>query len=144
MKKTFTFAALIAVIMMIFTIRCLPIVVSAADAQEEPTVVTADIDKQAQTALTDTPSDDSPEIVRVGKSSGKSHNIFLAVIVGFGVAVVGTAIFIFVNINGYKNNGKTEPYPFTSKAPLELTVKDDVLINKEVTSRKIESNNNNN
>ena len=142
MRKTISIAALIAVLMMICSMFCLSFAVNAADDADAPVVVTVDIDKGEQTVQTD--ADSSPEIVKVKKSSGGSHNIVRAVIVGLVIGVVGAAIFIFVNISGYKNNGQSEPYPFNSKAPLDLKLHDDVLINTEVTKRKLQNNNNSN
>lgn len=61
--------------------------------------------------------------------------------IGILVAVVGTGVAVFMVYNSYKNNGKTEPYPYNQKAPLELIEVEDVHVDTQVERRKIERDN---
>lgn len=146
MRKMKALVGVLVLAIMMMCISCLALTVNAAGDTEDnsPQAVTADIRHgDADTAEADYEGDNTPEVVRTSSSSSSGgKSIVKGIIAGFLVAVIGTGFFLFTTINGYKNNGKTEPYPFTSKAPLDLKVKEDILINTEVTKRKIESSSN--
>lgn len=143
MKKFRTLAGLAALIMTLSFAFALPVsfCAMAAEADDEPAIVAADRDYDTEYGNKD--EDYSiVETAKSSKSSSGSHSIVKAILVAFGVSTVGTIIWVIVIVNGYKNNGKTEPYPYNKKAPLELTEASEELINTEVTKRKIERNNN--
>ena len=54
------------------------------------------------------------------------------------VSIVGSVIAVLVVWGRYKFNGRTEPYPYTRKAPLELTDREDVLVDRYVKTERIE------
>lgn len=133
-KRVTSYAAVLYVMLMILSFCCFAPAVCAAgdDAADEPQITTAAASAdQSELELT--------EVSRKRNSGGGRFIVF-----GFIAAPLAAGVFALITINGYKNNGKTEPYPFTSKAPLELTEKNDFLINTEVTKRKLNNNSNNN
>ena len=67
----------------------------------------------------------------------KSPDWLKIILISLGISLVVTGITVFFIYNGYKNNGKTEPYEYTKKAPLELTDKADELVDVRVTTRTI-------
>ncbi len=79
-----------------------------------------------------------------GSSEKEEKNWVKIIIVALVVSLLATGIIIFVIYRGYKYNGMTEPYEYKNKAPLELSDREDVLIDVHVTTRHIEKNNNNN
>ena len=79
-----------------------------------------------------------------GISEKEEKNWVKIIIVALVVSLLATGIIIFVIYRGYKYNGMTEPYEYKNKAPLELSDREDVLIDVHVTTRHIERNNNNN
>lgn len=72
------------------------------------------------------------------KKKEKTPDLGRAIIIGLVAAVVVDGVAVFLIFNGYKNNGKTEPYPYSQKAPLNLTKREDVLVDTTVEKRKIE------
>ena len=64
------------------------------------------------------------------------------VLISMGISAAITLIVVFAIYYGYKSNGKTEPYPYNKKAPLDLSVSEDIHVDTDVTRRKIEKNNN--
>ena len=60
------------------------------------------------------------------------------ILISLGVALVVSGVSVFLVAHGYKNNGKTEPYPYNKKAPLDLRVRDDIHIDTQIEKRKIE------
>ena len=64
------------------------------------------------------------------------------ILISLGISALVTGITVFYIYNGYKNNGKTEPYKYNEKAPLELSEMMDTLVDVRVTKRHIERNNN--
>jgi len=58
----------------------------------------------------------------------------------FLISTIGTIVIVMWIYSGYKYNGKTEPYPYNRKAPLELTDSEDVLIDRQIKRERIERN----
>lgn len=56
----------------------------------------------------------------------------------FGVVCGGISVVI-VYLR-YKNNGKSEPYPYNNKATLNLSQSDDLLVDTRVTHVKVHKN----
>ncbi len=54
------------------------------------------------------------------------------------VSIIGSVVAVLVVFGRYKFNGRTEPYPYTRKAPLELTDSEDVLVDQYVKTERIE------
>lgn len=54
------------------------------------------------------------------------------------VSIVGSIVAVLVVFGRYKFNGRTEPYPYNRKAPLELTDSEDVLVDQYVKTERIE------
>lgn len=59
------------------------------------------------------------------------------ILIALGISLVITGIIIYAIYRSYKYNGMTEPYEYKNKAPLELTEREDQLIDVRVTSRHI-------
>lgn len=78
------------------------------------------------------------------KSEPEKKNWLQIILIALGVSIVGTGLTVYFIYRGYKYNGMTEPYEYKDKAPLELSDREDVLIDVQVTTRHIERNNNNN
>lgn len=57
--------------------------------------------------------------------------------VTLGVSVGGTFLVVFKIYRGYKFNGKTEPYLYNKKAPLDLVESEDIHVDTKVDRRKI-------
>ncbi len=70
----------------------------------------------------------------------KERNIVKSVAISLGIGIVGTGIIVFLIYRGYKTNGQTEPYLYTKKAPLDLSVSTDTLVNTVLDKKKIEKN----
>ncbi len=75
-----------------------------------------------------------------GSTKKKSVNWLQVILISVGISAIVTGITVAIIYKGYKHNGMTEPYEYTKKAPLELTDKEDELVDVRVTSRKIERN----
>ena len=58
----------------------------------------------------------------------------------FLISTIGTIVIVGWIYSGYKFNGRTEPYPYNRKAPLELTDSEDVLIDRQIRRERIERN----
>ena len=58
----------------------------------------------------------------------------------FLISTIGTIVIVIWIYSGYKFNGQTEPYPYSRKAPLELTGSEDVLIDRQIRRERIERN----
>ncbi len=72
----------------------------------------------------------------------KEPDLMKTVLISMGISAAITLIVVFAIYYGYKSNGKTEPYPYNKKAPLDLSVSEDIHVDTDVTRRKIEKNNN--
>lgn len=59
------------------------------------------------------------------------------ILIALLISLVITGIIIFAIYHSYKYNGMTEPYEYKNKAPLELTEREDQLVDVRVTSRRI-------
>lgn len=105
------------------------IAAEAVDANIAPeTVTVADYDNSAYDYYGD-------GYIYQGSSEGSSKKNWLKIIlVALGISAVVTGITVYIIYRGYKYNGMTEPYEYKNKAGLELTVKDDQLIDVHVTS----------
>ena len=67
----------------------------------------------------------------------KQKNWLKIILIAVGIGLVVSVITVLVIRSGYKNNGKTEPYEFKNKAPLDLTDSRDELVDVKVTSERI-------
>lgn len=105
-----------------------------------------DADKPAEITVTTENSDinvtNMAEIENMEKSSTNENvNWGKIIAISAGVSIVVTGIVVFMIFNSYKNNGKTEPYPYNQKAPLQLTESNDILVDTRITKIKIEKDN---
>ncbi len=58
----------------------------------------------------------------------------------FLISTIGTIVIVMWIYSGYKFNGRTEPYPYNRKAPLELIDGEDILIDRQIRRERIERN----
>ena len=87
----------------------------------------------------------SSQVPTTGNSTDKEKkNPVTTILISLGAGLAVSGIAVFIVASGYKNNGKSEPYPYNKKAPLDLRVRTDNLIDTEIEKKKIEKNNNNN
>lgn len=119
-----------------------------ANAQAEPRAQIVSYEDEAQAAYVDYSADDEYDHVITPMSSttskNKSVNWVKVILISVAISLLVTGVTVFFIYRGYKHNGETEPYEFTKKAPLELTEKEDTLVDVRITTRRIESDNNNN
>lgn len=87
----------------------------------------------------------SSQVPTTGNSTDKEKkNPVTTILISLGAGLAVSGIAVFIAASGYKNNGKSEPYPYNKKAPLDLRVRTDNLIDTKIEKKKIEKNNNNN
>lgn len=87
----------------------------------------------------------SSQVPTTGNSTDKEKkNPVTTILISLGAGLAVSGIAVFIVASGYKNNGKSEPYPYNKKAPLDLRVRTDNLIDTKIEKKKIEKNNNNN
>ena len=128
MKKSKMIPKFAAVIMAALCLMLCSFAVSAA-ADAEPAGETAAVSEGADyTAL-------SP-------SKKSSKNPVKIVVISLAISVLATGITVFLIYNSYKNNGKTEPYPYNQKAPLDLKLVEDIHVDTQIRRTRIERNNN--
>ncbi len=100
---------------------------------------------EAFTAVYEYDSSYDYDIVPTAKSSSssgeKSTDWLKIIIVALVISILGTGLTVYFIYRGYKYNGMTEPYEYKDKAPLELSDREDVLIDVHVTTRHIERKN---
>ena len=131
-KKSFLltlFTAVIAVIMTIF-------VTLTVSAYEETKTV-SDTPVQQTAAYSDY-YDHYDDYYENNGTYRNEINWFRAIGTSLLVSVIGSGIAVAVVFSRYKFNGKTEPYPYNRKAPLELTGTEDVLIDRQIIRERIE------
>lgn len=63
--------------------------------------------------------------------------------IAFVLSIVLSAVFVIINISKYRLKFGTYKYPFREKSALNLTTRNDHLINSFVTTRRIPRNNSN-
>ena len=86
----------------------------------------------------------SSQVPTTGNSTDKEKkNPVTTILISLGAGLAVSGIAVFIVASGYKNNGKSEPYPYNKKAPLDLRVRTDNLIDTKIEKKKIEKNNNN-
>ena len=54
------------------------------------------------------------------------------------VSVIGSVVVVAFVFGRYKFHGRTEPYQYNRKAPLELTGSEDILIDTQIRRERIE------
>lgn len=86
-------------------------------------------------------SSDSQTTTAVNTKEKKNPVKIILISLGVGLAISGVSVFLIAH--GYKNNGKSEPYPYNKKAPLDLSVRTDTHIDTKLEKKKIEKNENN-
>ena len=87
----------------------------------------------------------SSQVPTTGNSTDKEKkNPVTTILISLGAGLAVSGIAVVIAASGYKNNGKSEPYPYNKKAPLDLRVRTDNLIDTKIEKKKIEKNNNNN
>lgn len=67
-------------------------------------------------------------------------NWFKVIGTAFLISTIGTVVVVALIYRGYKYNGRTEPYPYNNKAPLELFDSEDILVDTDVRRERIERN----
>lgn len=77
----------------------------------------------------------------VTEKSSKKKDWVKIILVALGVSIVVTGVTVYMIYRSYKYNGMTEPYEYKDKAPLELTEKEDQLVDVHVTKRHINKEN---
>ena len=77
------------------------------------------------------------------KNEKNSSDLLKTILIALGISVAATGITVFLIAHGYKTNGKTEPYPYNKKAPLDLSVNEDIHVDTRLEKRKKEKNDNN-
>lgn len=75
--------------------------------------------------------------VNESSKKNKKKDWVKIILVGLGISIVVTGITVYMIYRSYKYNGMTEPYEYKNKAPLELTEKEDQLVDVHVTKRHI-------
>ena len=73
------------------------------------------------------------------KERSKKPDFNKIIIVSIGISAIISLSTVCCVYHGYKSNGKTETYPY-NKAPLNLRVSQDTLIDTNVTKIKIQKN----
>jgi len=95
------------------------------------------------------PDDTSPSIQQTAYdddyyyddyAQARPVNWFKVVGGAFLVSTIGTIVIVAIIYGGYKFNGRTEPYPYTRKAPLELTGTEDILVDTQIRRERIDRN----
>ena len=156
MKKKDFFIRSSAVMLIVFLISFFGISAYAdltAPAAAPDTQITAEADVISDTdspVLSDADAlygDYEDNIVPVDSSDQSSapekKNWVKIILIAVGIGLVVSVITVIIIASGYKNNGKTEPYEFKNKAPLELKDSEDVLVGVNVTSVHINRGDNN-
>lgn len=116
-------------VMAVSIMLCCAVTVCALDSMEYEDI------SARQTAYDDYYDDHYDERYDDDKHE-KNH---IAIIGGaFLISAVITGLAVGGIYRGYKYNGRTEPYPYNRKAPLELTGKEDVMIDRQIRREKIE------
>ncbi|MDD6489468.1 MAG: hypothetical protein PUG48_06625 [Clostridia bacterium] len=136
MKNKRLLSRILLVVFAVFTVMIFSTAVSAA--QDDFGELAAIVDNAT---IND---EDNAAIVTVSKDSEKDKPKNMGKVIGIaaGISIVVTGIVVFCIYTSYKTNGKTEPYQYGNKAPLQLTHSTDMLIDTKITKRKIEKNNN--
>jgi len=91
--------------------------------------------------------DDLPQVMTAdtkNNSPKKQKSVSWGKIIAVSIIVsaIATLITVFMIFNGYKHNGKSEPYPYDKKAPLELTDSEDILVDTDIRRERRERNDN--
>lgn len=82
--------------------------------------------------------DDNAEIVTMSSDSDSDKpDMTKVILIAAGISIVVTGITVVCIYISYKTNGKTEPYQFGSKAPLDLKESSDILVDTRITKVKI-------
>ncbi len=114
----------------------------SSDINTDAAVQTLAFDENNDASLDIKPIANDNKTDKSGKKKDKSVSWVKIILISFGISAVVTGITVYFIYNGYKHNGKTEPYEYTKKAPLDLTDSQDELVDVRVTSVHIERNNN--
>ncbi len=115
--------------------------IEAVTAGADDTVSDIAVNAGAVAAGADSTADDAAanaEYQVLSSSGGIKRNLVEIILLSAVVSIVVTVVIYFK----YKFNGKTEPYPYNKKAPLNLSVSEDIHIDTKVERKKIEKNNN--
>ncbi len=110
---------------------------------EEPAaqVVTVDYDGSPEIIDVDYDYHFDYDEYEVTEKSSKKKDWVKIILVALGVSIVVTGVTVYMIYRSYKYNGMTEPYEYKDKAPLELTEKEDQLVDVHVTKRHINKEN---
>lgn len=145
MKKKHFLSSSAAVLAAAAAISICTMGVFAVENTAPETNITPAIQTEAYSEYNDTDFYIQAVNKKSGESSNqkeKSVNRANIILISFGISALVTGITIYVIYSGYKHNGRTEPYEYTKKAPLELTEEQDDLVDVRVTSVRIERNDN--
>lgn len=141
MKKNI-FKRSAAVITAALVLLCCGIPASAESITADNAAAIAN-EENAGTAVYGYDGDYDYDIIQTAESSSSESkkNWLKIILIALGISIIGTGIIVYIIYRGYKYNGMTEPYEYKDKAPLELSDREDVLIDVHVTTRHIERDN---
>ncbi len=135
MKKrllSFVFSLMIVSMIMLAAGAAVGVCAAEYDSAATDAAVTTTGDEPVVAQLdTDTASDSTTK-------TKEPKNLLKIILISVGISAVISVVSVIVIRSGYKSNGKSEPYPYDKKAPLNLTLKEDTLIDTQVTKTKIE------
>lgn len=64
-------------------------------------------------------------------------NMGRIILTAAGISIVVSLCSVIYIFHSYKTNGQSEPYPYDKKAPLELTEREDIMIDRKVERERI-------
>ncbi len=135
MKKrllSFVFSLMLVSMIMLGAGVTVGVCAAEYDAATTGAAVTVTADEPLVTKVDTTTTGDSTTKTKEPK------NLLKIILISVGISAVVSVVSVIVIRSGYKSNGKSEPYPYDKKAPLNLTLKEDTLIDTQVTKTKIE------
>lgn len=83
---------------------------------------------------------EEPSVSMMSKKSSSHGDLGQCIAVGAIVGIVVGGFGVLAVYLRYKNNGKSEPYPYENKSMLDLKISNDILIDTHVSRVKINKN----
>lgn len=82
---------------------------------------------------------DEPSVSTMAKKTSSDGDLGECIAVGAIVGIVVGGICVLAVYLRYKNNGKSEPYPYENKSTLDLKTSNDILIDTHVSRTRIDN-----